>query len=187
MGPEGAKSFPGRRLVRAARRGSPRARAHQEVDYGRRGSGYVFGAFQPAIGAAFTASYPGRTIANWLDFLDRVDAWLPTGSAQVYAILDNLSTHRALDILLWALVHPRWEFVFQPIHAAYLNLIEPWWKILRSLALKGRRFADWDELRRAVAAATVYWNAHRHPFVWGRRHSPRSRRPPGVARVPLVA
>src|SRR3954462_7434026 len=23
---------------------------------------------------------------------------------------------------------------------AYLNLIEPWWKILRSLALKGRRF-----------------------------------------------
>jgi hypothetical protein len=36
--------------------------------------------------------------------------------------------------------HPRWEFVFQPTYAAYLNLIEPWWKVLRSLALKGRRF-----------------------------------------------
>ena len=41
-----------------------------------------------------------------------------------------------------ALSHPRWEFVFQPKYAAYLNLIEPWWKVLRSLALKGRRFDD---------------------------------------------
>jgi len=28
-------------------------------------------------------------------------------------------------VLLWALAHPRWEFVFQPTYAAYLNLIEP--------------------------------------------------------------
>src|SRR2546429_6775661 len=27
--------------------------------------------------------------------------------------------------------HPRWEFVYQPTYAAYLNLIEPWWKVLR--------------------------------------------------------
>jgi hypothetical protein len=155
MGPEGAKSFPGRRLLPAAGR-SGRARARQEVDYGRRGSGYVFGAFVPATGAAFTAAYPGRTIANWLDFLGRVDEWLAAGPAPVYAVLDNLSAHRALDVLLWALAHPRWEFVFQPTHAAYLNLIEPWWKILRSLALKGRHFADWEEVRRAVAAATAY-------------------------------
>jgi DDE superfamily endonuclease len=187
MGPEGAKSFPGRRLVRRMPTGAPRARATQEVDYGRRGSGSVFGAFAPATGAAVTAADPGRTIANWLDFLDRVDAWVPTWHERVYAILDNLSTHRALDVLLWALAHPRWEFVFQPTHAAYLNLIEPWWKILRSLALKGRRFANWEELGRAVTAATAYWNTHRHPFHWGQRRSPRSGRPPGIARVPLVA
>jgi len=28
--------------------------------------------------------------------------------------------------------------VFQPKYAAYLNLIEPWWKILRALALEHR-------------------------------------------------
>jgi transposase len=187
MGPEGAKSFPGRRLVGTEAGPGRRRRAKQEVDYGRRGSGYVFGAFQPATGEACTASYAGRTIANWLDFLDRIDAWLPAEPAPIYAILDNLSTHRALDVLLWALAHPRWAFVFQPTHAAYLNLIEPWWKILRSLALKGRRFANWDELARAVAAATAYWNAHRHPFVWGRRPASRSCRPPGVALLPSVA
>ena len=72
-----------------------------------------------------------------------VEAWVDPDVERIYAILDNLSTHRALDVLLWSLTHPRWEFVFQPTYAAYLNLIEPWWTILRSLALKGRRFETW--------------------------------------------
>lgn len=44
----------------------------------------------------------------------------------VCADLDNLSAHRATDVLLFSLAHPRWEFDFQPRYAAYLNLIEPW-------------------------------------------------------------
>ena len=122
MGPEGAKSFPGRRLVSVAT--EPGARARQEVDYGRRGRGYVFGAFRPATGEAFTAPYAGRTTANWVDFLEQVDTWLPADADPVYAIVDNFSTHRAPDVLLFSLAHPRWEFVFQPTYAAYLNLIE---------------------------------------------------------------
>jgi DNA replication protein DnaC len=33
---------------------------------------------------------------------------------KVYAILDNLNVHRATDVLLFSLTHPRWELVFQP-------------------------------------------------------------------------
>lgn len=191
MGPEAAKSWAGTRLVTAAplEEPTPRpaGRARQEIDYGRREKGYVFGAFQPATGDAFTAPYPGRTIANWVDFLERVDAWLPADAARVYAILDNLSTHRAVDVLLFTLAHPRWEFVFQPIYAAYLNLIEPWWKILRSLALKGRRFESWAEVCQAVEEATAYWNAHKHPFIWGRRRRHRLHRQAGIGLVPAVA
>ena len=187
MGPEGAESFPGRRLVRLDPGSQRRPRAAQAADYGRRGRGYVFGAFVPATGEALTVPYEGRTIANGVDFLGRVEAWLPAAAAPVYAILDNLSTHRALDVLLRALAHPRWEFVSQPTHAAYLNLIEPWWKVLRSLALKGRRFEGWDELAKAVEAATAYWNAHRHPFAWGRGKRRRRARAAGIARLPLAA
>ena len=85
------------------------------------------------------------------------------------------------------LAHPRWEMVFQPKYAAYLNLIEPWWKVLRSLALKGRRFESWEEIAQAVARATAYWNAHRHPFVWGRRRRHKPRRQPGIALLPKAA
>jgi hypothetical protein len=40
--------------------------------------------------------------------------------------------------------------------------------------LKGRRFETWEEVVAAIEAATAYWNAHKHPFVWGkrRRHQP---------------
>jgi hypothetical protein len=190
MGPEAAKSWPGQRVLYTAPSEQPRrpaGRARQEIDYGRRESGYIFGAFQPATGAAFTAPYPRRTAVNWADFLDHVDGWVDPSVERVYGVLDNLSTHRAPDVLLFALAHPRWEFVFQPKYAAYLNLIEPWWKILRSLALKGRRFANWAEVCQAVDAATAYWNAHRHPFVWGHRRRHRPRRPPGIALTPAVA
>ena len=190
MGPEGVKSFPGQEVVRVqpdAAAPRPAGRARQEIDYGRRGKGYIFGAFQPATGAALTQPYAGRTIVNWVDFLERVDAWIEPAIERIYAMLDNLSTHHATDVLLFALAHPRWEFVFQPVYAAYLNLIEPWWKVLRSLALKGRRFETWQAICEAVAQATSYWNQHRHPFVWGRRRRQQPRRRAGIALVANVA
>jgi transposase len=192
MGPESAKSHRGQAVVRPhaqqADDGShqPAERARQEADYGRRGKGYVFGAFRPATGEAYTRPYDGRTIVNWVDFLTHVDAWIPAEFTRVSAIVDNLNVHRATDVLLFVLHHPRWEFVFQPKYAAYLNLIEPWWKILRSLALKGRRFETWDDVCTAVAEATAYWNKHKHPFVWGRRRRHRPKRQPGVAAAPSV-
>jgi transposase len=122
-----------------------------------------------------------------VDFLDHVEDWLPAEAERVYAILDNLSAHRATDVLLFSLAHPRWEFVFQPVYAAYLNLIEPWWKVLRSLTLKGHRFETWEQIAQAVEAATAYWNAHRHPFVWGRRRRHRPKRKAGLALLPTAA
>lgn len=198
MGPLSAKSYAGQELVQAqvaacqAAGGSDQQsvgvaeRAKQAIDYGRRGKGYIFGAFRPATGDALTRPYPGRTIAAWVDFLEQVEAWLPQEANQVYAIVDNLSVHRATDVLLFCLAHPRWEFVFQPKYAAYLNLIEPWWKILRSLALKGRRFETWDEVAQAIEAATAYWNKYKHPFKWGRRRRHRRRQVAEVTALPVT-
>ncbi len=185
MGPQASKSHPGRRLVRPA--GPKAERAEQEIDYGRRDvAGYVFGAFRPATGDALTETYERRTTADWIDFLGRVEAWLDPTAGRVYAVLDNLRTHSGPDVPLFSLAHPRWEFVFQPKYAAYLNLIEPRWKVLRSLALKGRRFEAWAEIEKAIEAATAYWNEHKHPFVRGRRRRHRTPRRLGVAAVPNV-
>jgi transposase len=116
-----------------------------------------------------------------------VEAWIPKEVERIYAIVDSLQSHRATDVLLFNLAYPRWEFVFLPKYAPYLNLIEPWWKVLRSLALKGRRFETWEEVCQAVQEGTAYWNRHRHPFVWGRRRRHRPRRRPGIALLPMAA
>ncbi|HEU5380724.1 MAG TPA: transposase [Ktedonobacteraceae bacterium] len=167
---------------------APAERARQEIDYGRREkAGYVFGALQPKTGEVLTATYRRRTLVNWIDFLQQLEEWIPQDVEQVYAVLDNLTMHRAVDVLLFNLAYPRWEFVFQPTYAAYLNLIEPWRKTLKSLALKGRRFETWQEVEEAVKKATAYWNAHKHPYIWGCRRRHRPHRKPGIAQLPKVA
>jgi len=156
------------------------------MDRNRKPGGYVFGAFRPATGEAFTATYTSRSIVTFVDFLEKVEEWVPKSVGRIYAIMDNLRAHKAYDVLLFSLAHPRWEFVFQPKYAAYLNLIEPWWKTLKSLAIKGRFFETWEQIEEAVARAVDYWNAHRHPYVWGRRRRHRTARRPGVGAMPNI-
>ena len=189
LGPESAKSYPGQEVVRVEPTAtSPAGRAKQEIDYGRPGqAGYVFGAWKPTDGEVLTLTYPVRSIGNWINFLEQVQTWMAPEVERVYAILDNLNVHRPWDVLLFNLAHPRWEFVFQPKYAAYLNLIEPWWKTLRSLAFKGRCFQTWEQMEEAVKKATAYCNEHTHPFVWGRRRRHRPWRKSGVAVMPKVA
>ncbi len=116
--------------------------------------------------------------------METVEAWIPAEVERVYAILDNLSAHRATDVPLCALAHPRWEFVFQPKYAAYLNLLETRWKILRSLAFTGRRFETWADILLECASSSLY-------LIWGRgrqrRRHARIARLPGVATLPKVA
>jgi transposase len=146
-------------------RWSPRSyRPHVVPDYGRRGKLWTFGAFEPASGDVLTMTALSRRTDDFLLFLDQVAAHWPEGD--LIFILDNLSIHRAFDVKLWALAHRRVRFLFQPTYAPWLNLIEPWWKTLRSLALNGRRFETVDQMVRAIADGTLYWLDHRHPFTW---------------------
>jgi transposase len=172
MGPVSAKSYPGSAVINVKAR--PAERAKQEIDYGKRAKGYVYGALWETTGQCWTQCYPHCRKGHFIDFLCYVDHQVPAEKERVYAILDNLDMHHCHDLLLFMIHHPRWEFVYQPKYAAYLNLIEPWWKVLRSLALKGERFETWEQVVTAIDAATAYWNAHKHPFVWGRRrrHQP---------------
>ena len=102
MGPVSAKSYAGQQVVRPQPQEQPRKpaeRARQEIDYGRRGKGYIFGAFRPATGEALTRDYLRCTAANWVDFLQQVEEWIPAEVERVYAILDNLKAHRAPEVL----------------------------------------------------------------------------------------
>lgn len=139
-------------------------RATFEPDYGRRGKVWVHGAFEPATGAATVVYSARRDSASHIQLLEQVmtafpaDRWL--------LIEDNLGAHISRETQLALLAWPEIQVQFIPKYACWLNLIEPWWKQLRSLALKGRRFETLDDLMAALDAAVRYWNAHKHPYQW---------------------
>ncbi|MGC4108694.1 MAG: transposase [Thermomicrobiales bacterium] len=51
-----------------------------------------------------------------------------------------------LALLSW----PEIQVMVLPNYASWMNLIEPWWKQLKNLALKGRRFETADDLEKVL-------------------------------------
>ncbi len=126
MGPISAKTYFAPRWTSAGERPT------LAPDYGRRAKVWTFGALEPATGLTLTHGAGSRKSQSFIDFLNLVaDFW---SDGDVIVILDNLSIHRALNVLLWLLVHDQVRFLFLPAYAPWLNLIEPCWKTLRSLA-----------------------------------------------------
>jgi len=158
LGPVAAKTYPGKQWAPQGKR------PPLKPDYGRRNYLWVFGAFEPTTGMAVTLCRERRRSQDFIDLLQAVTEKWPTN--ELILILDNLSIHRSLAVQLWALAHERVRFLFQPTYAPWLNLIEPWWKTLKSLALAGRRFENVATVRSSIVKSTDYWNSHRHPYVW---------------------
>jgi transposase len=125
---------------------------------------WVLGAFEPATGLAATLCSPRRDSTSFIQLLELV---LQTSPAREWVLItDNLTTHLSRDTQTALLAWPEVRLLLLPKYACWLNLIEPWWKQLRSLALEGRRFERLDEVIEAIVQATAYWNAHRYPYVW---------------------
>jgi len=128
-------------------------RATFTPDYGRRGTVWVLGAFEPATGSAATLCSPRRDSASFIQLLALVLQTYPAG--QWVLITDNLTTYVSRETQAALLAWPEVQLLL-PKYACWLNLIEPWWQQLRSLALKGRRFERIDEVIEAIVQATVY-------------------------------
>jgi len=135
MGPVTAKTYPGQEAIAVQARPAKRAKYEKGRGHGRPREpdkrGYVFGALWEQTGTCWTQNFSARSTINWIDFLCLVESQVPAEIEHIYAIQDNLNIHHSDEVLFFSLQFPRWEFVYQPTYAAYLNLIEPWWKILR--------------------------------------------------------
>lgn len=158
LGPLAVKTYPGAEWKAGDQR------ATFEPDYGRRGKVWVHGAFEPATGQGALVCSDARDSISHIRLLEQVmiqfpaDRWL--------LIEDNLSTHTSREVRVALLAWPEVQIQFLPKYACWLNLIEPWWKQIRSLALKGHRFETIDELVVTLEAALDYWNDHKHPYRW---------------------
>ena len=161
MGPIAVKTYPGEEWKPGPNR------ATFEPDYGRRGKLWVHGGFEPATGQAIILTSPGRDSASHVQLLEKIMKAFPADRWLI--IEDSLSIHVSRSVKLALAAWPEMQLQFIPKYACWLNLIEPWWKQLRSLALKGRRFETLDDMTNALNESVEYWNKHRHPYRWKKR------------------
>lgn len=124
----------------------------------------MHGAFEPATGEATLVYSEGRDGASHIQLLEQMIERFP--AERWLVIEDNLSTHHSRDVKTALLSWPEIQIQFLPRYASWMNLIEPWWKQLKSLALKGRRFESAEKIQQALEGAHVYWNEHRRPYRW---------------------
>jgi transposase len=165
LGPVAAKAYPGPSWA------DDRHRPHFKPDYSRHGYVWAYGALAHRTGEACIETADARNTATWLHFLDRLESFVPEG--EVYLIVDALPLNWTLDTMLWTWGHPRFRFVPLPKAAAWLNLIEGFWKILTERSLHGRTFCGTDQLTAALQAGVADWNEHPTPFLWGRPPKPK--------------
>jgi DDE superfamily endonuclease len=147
LGPVAARSYPGPSWSNDAHR------PHFRPAYARHGYRWAFGALAHRSGKVLVETGPTRDTAAWLHFLDRLEAFAPAGD--IYRIVDALPLHWSMDTMLWNWGHLRFHFVPLPKRAAWLNLIEGLWKILRQRALAGRICSSTAVLDQALQAGVA--------------------------------
>ena len=127
---------------------------------------WVYGALCVRNGQVLTQTAPARNTAGYLALLQGLEHAFPHGD--LYLITDNLSSHSSGPIRDWLMAHPQIQQAFIPVGAAWLNLIEGWWRLFRRKAFAGQSLADHHDIAYVTALATAQLNRHAKPWIWGR-------------------
>lgn len=152
----GAECVHGRRARRARTRSSS-----QKVEDRRamhRSATRLHGSLRRRTGTCNPAVLPSgsRMVAGGAPH--QGDARVQSWSRQCVGLWRSASPGRQVDHILKG--------------AAWLNLIEVWWRLFRRQALAGQDFADGYEIDRATRVATRQLNRKASPWVWGRPPKP---------------
>lgn len=144
---------------------APGKPARRDSEYIRNGTRNLFAALEVHAGTVSGMTAPTRNRFDFIAFLDQLEAEVPAGQ-QVVAILDNLSTHTTQEVEDWLAGHSRWEFVFTPKHASWLNQVEIFFSILARRLLRHGAFTDPDDLATQMLAFVEHYNLTAKPFAW---------------------
>ena len=134
--------------------------------YKRHGTLNLFAALEVATGAVHTQTTGKKRRIEFLEFMDRVVADLPSGK-EIHVILDNYCIHKKNDA--WLAAHPNVSFHFTPTSASWLNQVEIWFGILSRKALRGASFHDIEQLRNAIEEFVAAYGPEAKPFIWRKR------------------
>ena len=143
------------------RPGLPEKATH---DYKRNGTTTLFAALEVATGTITDRCYDRHGKAEFLDFLKLVAKTYPR--RRLHIVLDNYHTHKHNDINRWLAKNPRITLHFTPTSGSWLNLVEVFFGIITTQAI---RRGSHDNVKQLVAAIRAFidgYNNRCRPFIW---------------------
>lgn len=158
------------------RRPIPGRPGRYECEYTRHGTQSLLAAFNVRTGEVTAACGDTRTAEDLVQFMDHV-AQTYSQAKRIVVIWDNLNIHHDGPSQRWTHFNERhdhrFEFVYTPLHASWVNQVELFFSILHRRCLKHGSFTSQDDLRAKVMAFIAQWNVHDgHPFRWSFRGYP---------------
>jgi transposase len=138
--------------------------ARMTHDYVRHGTTSLFAALEVASGKVHGRCYPRHTHVEFIDFLKTLAKRY--GSRELHLICDNYGTHKHPKVTEWLKEHPNFHLHFTPTSASWLNLVERWFGLITSQAIRRGSFDSVKSLEKAIARYMAEWNEKPRPFRW---------------------
>ena len=118
----------------------------RDYEYKRLGTVSLLAGIDLQTGEAIPLVSDTHKSGDYIAFLEKLNGRYPHGD-KIRLILDNLKVHSSADVQEYiATVPGRFEFVFTPKHASWLNLVEGFFSKMTKQMLRNIRVETKDEL-----------------------------------------
>ena len=138
--------------------------ARMTHDYKRNGTTSLFAALEVASGKVHGHCFPQHTHTEFTSFLESIKRKYPR--RDIHLICDNYGTHKHPAVRQWFSANPRFQVHYTPTSASWLNLVERWFALITSQAIRRGSFDSVRALERAINRYLAHWNETAKPFRW---------------------
>lgn len=122
----------------------------RDYEYKRLGTVSLLAGIDLQTGEAIPLVSDTHNSSDYISFLKILDEKYPKGD-KIRLVLDNLKVHSSAEVKEYiSQVPDRFEFVFTPKHASWLNLVEGFFSKMTKQMLRGIRVKSKEELVRRI-------------------------------------
>ena len=138
----------------------------RDYEYKRLGTLSLLAGIDLQTGEGIPLVRETHTSEDFIDFLKILDKKYPTGD-KIRLILDNLRVHSSEQVKAYIQSNPdRFEFVFTPKHASWLNLVESFFSKMTKQMLRGITVKSKKELEERIYLYFEEINADPVVYHW---------------------
>jgi len=138
----------------------------RDYEYKRHGTLSLLAGIDLITGKVHSLIRERHKSADFVNFLQMIDDAYPE-ECVIFMVLDNHSIHTSRETRAYLDTRKgRFQFVFTPKHASWLNLIEAFFSKMARVSLRGLRVNSKDELRSHIEHWLAECNADPVPFRW---------------------